>query len=191
MAYLDKLEGDYTEKTYTEDKYHGLVLDRSNEVESGNDTRIYSEDDDYIQLIDTVQGKLWDIDKEEGTYTVSNWRGSDSSSSGSGVGDDIDTSKISEMWTGTYKVGPKSYYAEALVMLMTDKNGTYRDVSIFCFDGNVNPEYIIFKDEESEGKFDEMESVHIIYFKPYALDEYMDFEKILSNYTPASDDTLY
>ena len=55
MAYLDKLEGDYTEKTYTEYKYQGMVIERSNEVEAGNDTRIYSEDDDYIQLIDTVQ----------------------------------------------------------------------------------------------------------------------------------------
>ena len=191
MAYLDKLEGAYTEKTYTEDKYHDMVVYRSTEVESTDDVRIYSEDEDYIQLIDTEQGKLWDIDKEEGTYTVTDWGKSDSSSFGSSSRDDIDTSKISEMWTGTYKVGSKSYYAEALVMPLTDKNGTYRMVAIFCFDGKVNPEYVITKDEVSEGKLEEIENMHIIDFKPYALDEYMDFEKILSNYTPASDDTLY
>ncbi|MBS6621428.1 MAG: hypothetical protein KH315_04585 [Faecalibacterium prausnitzii] len=191
MAYLDKLEGDYTEKTSTEYKYHGMVIERSNEVEAGNDTRIYSEDDDYIQLIDTVQGKLWDIDKEEGTYTVQAWKGSDSSSSGSSSGGDIDTSKISEMWTGKYKVGSKSYDAEALVLNLTDKNGTYRMVMICCFDGKVNPEYIISKNEVSKDKLEEIENVHIIDFKSYAMDKYMDFEKILSNYTPASDDTLY
>lgn len=191
MAYLDKLEGDYTEKTYTEYKYHGMVIERSNEVESGNNTRIYSEDDDCIQLIDTVQGKLWDIDKEEGTYTVANWAKSDSSSSGSSRGDDIDTSKISEMWTGTYKVGSKSYYAEVLVLNLTDKNGTYRMVMIFCFDGKINPEYMVSKDEVSKDKLEEVEKVHIIDFKPYAMKEYMDFETILSNYTPANDDTLY
>lgn len=189
MAYLDKLEGAYTEKSITEDKYNGMTVDRSSEIEATNTIRDYIEDDENITLIDSAQGKMWYIDKAEKTYTVQNW--SKPSGSGSSAGGDFDTSHISEMWSGKYKVGSKSYDAEVFVMPVNDKNETYLSAMIFCFtNGKVNPEYIITKVEISKDKMEELEAVNIVDFKAYAQDEYMDFEKILSNYTEFGDYTM-
>lgn len=100
------------------------------------------------------------------------------------------------MVEGKYKFGATEYDAEALIQGSLDEttNTAHKEIQIACFSkGKRYPDYILYVDEVlgSEGPAVKLEMVEQNKeFYTEALAKYMDFEKILSEYTEDGNHTL-
>ena len=165
----------------SKDEY-GNVKSR-NYTDSTNGVRTYQEDDYSFVLSDAEQGKAWFIWKDNLLpTTVQPYKPSEK----------LDTDSFwrqAEMVEGKYKFGSTEYDAEALIQgrLEEPTNTFHKDIQIACFSkGKKYPDYILYVDEVL-GDDEPVITLQMVEqnkeFYTEAVEKYMDFEKILSNYT--------
>ena len=130
-------------------------------------------------LSDKKENKRWVINLDEGTYTEGKYIDEDTAL-------DKDLLQKARFYKGTYTVGSRPYDAEAFSVVTTEDGITMTLTEIFCYEGTT-PKYIISRGYALGGLYDEeVMDITIKSYSPKARTEFLDFETILSNYTPAS-----
>lgn len=183
-ANYEKLMTQTYTRVYTiesKDEY-GNVKSR-NYTDSTNGVRTYQEDDYSFVLSDAEQGKAWFIWKDNLLpTTVQPYKPSEKL-------DPDSFWRQAEMVEGKYKFGSTEYDAEALIQgrLEEPTNTFHKDIQIACFSkGKKYPDYILYVDEVL-GDDEPVITLQMVEqnkeFYTEAVAKYMDFEKILSNYT--------
>lgn len=146
--------------------------------------------EDEINLRDEAQKKSWDIDGIEGTYTVTDW-----SKYPTNPDDDDDNTVIEDftkykIMQGYYKVGSTEYPADCIAFTETENGVPVTVAMIYCFNGS-KPKYMIVKgvsEVQGETAVQTVMEGQITRYDTYADANYMNFEKILSQYKLVEDD---
>ncbi len=144
---------------------------------------------DEINLRDEAQKKSWDIDGIKGTYTVTDW------SKYPTKPDDDDDTVIKDftkykIMQGYYKIGSTEYPADCIAFTETENGVPVTVAMIYCFNGS-KPKYMIVKgiaEVQGDTAVQTVMEGQITRCDTYADANYMNFEKILSQYKLVEDD---
>ena len=134
-----------------------------------------------VTLTDQKANKEWIIDLDNGTYKVQKYMEDNAAF-------DKDLLQRVRFYKGKYKVGSRSYDAEAFSVVATSEGIPMTMTMIYCYEGNT-PKYIIGRGYAQIGDTvvdNEALRITIKNFSTKARTEFLDFENILSKYTPAS-----
>lgn len=146
--------------------------------------------EDEINLHDEAQKKSWYIDGIEGTYTVTDWSKYPTNP------DDDDDNKVIEDFTkykimqGYYTIGSTEYPADCIAFTGIENGVPVTVAMIYCFNGS-KPKYVIVKavaEVKNEPVVQTIMEGQVTRYDSYADANYMNFEKILSQYELVEDD---
>lgn len=146
--------------------------------------------EDEINLHDEAQKKSWYIDGIEGTYTVTDWSKYPTNP------DDDDDNKVIEDFTkykimqGYYTIGSTEYPADCISFTGIENGVPVTVAMIYCFNGS-KPKYVIVKavaEVKNEPVVQTIMEGQVTRYDSYADANYMNFEKILSQYELVEDD---